>query len=99
MIKNTIPAIGAICLNDSLIEISIANKPNKVVNLIIGFIATEEVSLNGSLTVSPTTVASCNGVPFSQRSTSTIFLALYQQPPALAINTAWNKPNTAIAIK
>ena len=65
----------------------------------IGFIATEEVSLNGSPTVSPTTVASCNGVPFSAKSTSTIFLALSQHPPALAINTAWNKPNTAIAIK
>ena len=45
-------------LNDSLKAISIANKPNNVVNLIIGFIATEDVSLNGSPTVSPTTVAS-----------------------------------------
>ena len=30
----------------------------------IGFMATEEVSLNGSPTVSPTTVAACSGVPF-----------------------------------
>ena len=29
-----------------------------------GFSATEDVSLNGSPTVSPTTVASCSGVPF-----------------------------------
>ena len=38
--------------------ISIASKPNRVVNLIIGFMATDDVSLNGSPTVSPTTVAS-----------------------------------------
>ena len=31
-----------------------------MVNLMIGFMATEEVSLNGSPTVSPTTVASCS---------------------------------------
>src|ERR1051326_861436 len=37
---------------------STANNPNRVVNLITGFIATDEVSLNGSPTVSPTTVAS-----------------------------------------
>jgi len=42
-----------------------ANKPNKVVNLIIGFNETKEVSLNGLPTVSPTTVASCSGVPFA----------------------------------
>jgi hypothetical protein len=41
-----------------------------------GFIATDEVSLNGSPTVSPTTVAVCSGEPFSFSSTSTIFLAL-----------------------
>src|SRR2546422_6655310 len=43
---------------------STASKPNSVVNLMIGFIATEEVSLNGSPTVSPTTVAACSSVPF-----------------------------------
>ena len=31
----------------------------------IGLSATEVVSLNGSPTVSPTTVAACSGVPFS----------------------------------
>ena len=36
---------------------STASNPNSVVNLITGFIATEDVSLNGSPTVSPTTVA------------------------------------------
>jgi len=58
-----------------------------------------EVSLNGSPTVSPTTVAACNGVPFSRRSTSTTFLALSQAPPALAMNIAWNRPKAAIEIK
>ncbi len=48
----------------------------------IGFSATEEVSLNGSPTVSPTTVASCRGVPFCFSSTSTIFLALSHAAPA-----------------
>ncbi len=83
----------------SEMAISMAKSPNRVVNLMIGFKATEEVSLNGSPTVSPTTVASCKGVPFSLRSTSTTFLPLSQQPPALAINTAWNKPNTAMEIR
>jgi hypothetical protein len=30
-----------------------------------GFIATDEVSLKGSPTVSPTTAAACSSVPFS----------------------------------
>ena len=34
-------------------------------NLITGFSATDDVSLNGSPTVSPTTHASCSGVPFA----------------------------------
>ena len=37
--------------------ISAASRPKSVVNLMMGFIATELVSLNGSPTVSPTTVA------------------------------------------
>ena len=36
---------------------STASRPNSVVNLMIGFSATDDVSLNGSPTVSPTTVA------------------------------------------
>ena len=64
-----------------------------------GFIATEEVSLNGSPTVSPITVAAWSALPFSFRSTSTIFLALSQAPPAFAMNTAWNSPNSAIEIR
>src|SRR5512143_804643 len=78
---------------------STASRPNRVVNLIIGFNATEEVSLNGSPTVSPTTVAAWSSVPFSFNSTSTTFLALSQAPPAFAIKTAWKSPNTAIEIK
>ena len=46
---------------------STANKPNSVVNLMIGLSATEDVSLNGSPTVSPTTVAACSGVFFSRK--------------------------------
>ena len=67
-----------------------------MVNLMIGFKATEEVSLYGSPTVSPMTVASWSGVPFSCSSTSTTFLALSHEPPALAMYTAWNCPTTAI---
>ena len=44
--------------------ISTASRPNSVVNLIIGFSATEDVSLNGSPPVSPPPVASCRGVAF-----------------------------------
>ena len=50
--------MGATDLKASLIAISIASKPNKVVNLMMGLRATEEVSLKGSPTVSPTTQAS-----------------------------------------
>ena len=64
-----------------------------------GFIATDEVSLNGSPTVSPTTVAACSGVPFAFSSTSTIFFALSQAPPALAMKMAWNRPKSAIEIR
>jgi hypothetical protein len=67
---------------------STANKPNSVVNLITGFNATDDVSLNGSPTVSPTTVASCSAVPYNFRSTSTTFFALSQAPPALAMKMA-----------
>ena len=70
-----------------------------MVNLMIGFIATDDVSLNGSPTVSPTTVAAWSGVPFSFRSTSTIFFALSQAPPAFAMNTAWKSPKSAIEIR
>ena len=79
--------------------ISTASRPNRVVNLMIGFIATDDVSLKGSPTVSPTTVAACSSVPFSFRSTSTSFLALSQAPPALAMKIAWNRPNSAIEIR
>ena len=70
-----------------------------MVNLMIGFIATDEVSLNGSPTVSPTTVASCSGVFFILSSVSTTFLALSQAPPALAMKTAWKRPKSAIEIR
>lgn len=61
----------------------------EVVNLITGFMATDEVSLKGSPTVSPTTAAAWRGVPFSLSSTSTIFFRLFEAPPALAMKMAW----------
>ena len=78
---------------------STASRPNSVVNLMTGFIATDEVSLKGSPTVSPTTVAACSGVPFSLSSTSTTFLALSQAPPALAMKIAWKRPKSAIEMR
>ena len=67
---------------------STASSPKSVVNLMTGFIATDEVSLNGSPTVSPTTEAACSSVPFILSSVSTIFFALSQAPPALAMKIA-----------
>ncbi len=78
---------------------STASRPNSVVNLMIGLSATDDVSLNGSPTVSPTTVAACSGVPFCFSSTSTIFFALSQAPPAFAMKIAWYRPNSAIEIR
>ena len=82
---SALPPVCAVSFTAS----STASRPNSVVNLMTGFNATEEVSLNGSPTVSPTTVASCSGVPFCFISTSTIFLALSHAPPALAMKMAW----------
>ncbi len=65
----------------------------------MGLSATDDVSLYGSPTVSPTTVASWRGVPFCFNSTSTIFFALSQAPPALAMKIAWYSPNSAIEIR
>ena len=75
---------------------STASRPNSVVNLMIGLSATDDVSLNGSPTVSPTTVAACSCVPFFFSSTSTIFFALSHAPPAFAMKIAWYSPNSAI---
>ena len=52
-----------------------------------------EVSLNGSPTVSPTTVALCTSPPFPPKlPSSTYFFALSHAPPALAIKIANTKP-------
>jgi hypothetical protein len=64
-----------------------------------GFIATEEVSLKGSPTVSPTTHASWSGVPFAFSSVSTTFFALSQAPPAFARKSAWKRPKRAMAMR
>ena len=101
--------VGATTMIFSLILViqqTLGIQPEMILNLLnpytlLGFIAGGAVIywFSGASMQAVTTGASCNGVPFSFKSTSTIFLALSQQPPAFAINTAWNKPNTAIAIK
>ena len=48
------------------------------------------------IVVAPTTEAACSSVPFILSSVSTIFFALSQAPPALAMKMAWNSPNSAI---
>ncbi len=78
-----------IVLSVIVIASSTARRPKRVVNLMIGFMATEEVSLKGSPTVSPTTVAACSSVPFMLSSVSTSFFALSQAPPASAMKIAW----------
>src|SRR4030066_165938 len=75
---------------------STASRPNRVVNLMTGFIATEEVSLNGSPTVSPMTVAACSSVPFMLSSVSTSFFALSQAPPALRLDVALDEIARAV---
>src|SRR6184192_3748397 len=64
-----------------------------------GFMATDEVSLKGSPTVSPTTTAPCSSVPFILSSVSTTFLALSQALPALDMKRAWNRPKRAIEMR
>src|SRR5260370_7099733 len=71
-----------------------ASNPKSVVNLMIGLSATDDVSLNGSPTVSPTTVASCKGVPFCLSSVSTIFFPFSHPPPASSIHNTQSTPNT-----
>ena len=52
-----------------------------------------DVSLNGSPTVSPTTVALCTSPPLPPKlPSSTYFLALSHAPPALAMNMASTNP-------
>ena len=60
-----------------------------MVNLITGLSATDEVSLKGSPTVSPTTHAAWRSVPLALSSVSTSFFALSQAPPAFAMKMAW----------
>mmetsp|Transcript_2738 Transcript_2738/g.8323 ORF Transcript_2738/g.8323 Transcript_2738/m.8323 type:complete len:207 (-) Transcript_2738:2458-3078(-) len=63
--------------------------PNTVIILIRMFIDGPDVSLNGSPTVSPATVALCHSLPFAlpfpKKPDSTNFFALSQAPPALDI--------------
>ena len=69
----------------------------RFITLISGLIAGPAVSLNGSPTVSPMTVAACASEPLPPCApSSTTFLALSQAPPELARYTAISTP-TAIA--
>ena len=90
--KKTAASVRLIVAPPSAVSVtasSTASSPKRVVNLITGFMATDDVSLNGSPTVSPMTVAAWRGVPFSFKSTSTTFLALSHAPPAFAMKMAW----------
>src|SRR5260370_1347054 len=71
----------------------------EMVSLLIGLRATLLVSLKGSPTVSPTTQASCSGVPLARNSVSTTFFALSHAPPALAMKMAWYRPNRAMEMR
>ena len=65
----------------------------RFITLISGLIAGPAVSLNGSPTVSPMTVAACASLPLPPcRPSSTIFFALSHAPPELARNTAISTP-------
>ena len=72
----------------------------RLTTLIIGLRAGPAVSLSGSPTVSPMTLALCRSEPLprlfsgSEGSASICFLALSQAPPALAIKTANSCPVT-----
>jgi phosphoserine phosphatase len=69
----------------------------RFITLISGLIAGPAVSLNGSPTVSPMTVAACASEPLPPCApSSTTFLALSQAPPELARYTAISTP-TAMA--
>src|SRR5262249_50423811 len=72
-------------------------RDTRFITLISGLMAGPAVSLNGSPTVSPMTVAACASEPLPPwLPSSTSFLALSQAPPELARNTAISTP-TAIA--
>ena len=65
--------------------------------LISGLMAGPAVSFSGSPTVSPVTAALCVSEPLPvavRGSSSIIFLALSQAPPALAMKTASSWPTT-----
>ena len=58
-----------------------------------GSLSNTYVSLNGSPTVSPVTVALCTSLPLPPKLPSSInFFALSHAPPALAIKMARTKP-------
>jgi len=81
-------------LKETSIEVNgAARMPTRFITLIIGLSAGPAVSLKGSPTVSPTTVALWTSVPLPPRKpSSTFFLALSQLAPALAMKTASNCP-------
>jgi hypothetical protein len=57
---------AADCVGNAKLTIAgVIKRPTRFITLISGLIAGPAVSLNGSPTVSPTTVAACASVPFS----------------------------------
>jgi len=83
---------------DSFTASSTASNPNNVVNLMTGFKATDDVSLNGSPTVSPTTAH--RAVPcLSVQIHLDTFFALSQAPPAFAMRSPDKRPKIAIEIR
>src|SRR6266700_3880022 len=68
----------------------------RFITLMSGLMAGPAVSLNGSPTVSPMTVAACASEPLPPWfPSSTSFLALSQAPPELARNTAMSTPTAS----
>ena len=65
----------------------------RFITLMSGLMAGPAVSLNGSPTVSPMTVASCAGEPLPPYApSSTVFFALSHAPPELASRIAIRVP-------
>ncbi len=78
---------------DSVTTAGATSSATRFITLMSGLIAGPAVSLNGSPTVSPMTVAACASDPFPPCSpSSTSFLALSHAPPAFARNTAMRTP-------
>ena len=85
--------IGVVLSGDMATTAGAISSDTRFITLISGLIAGLAVSLNGSPTVSPITVAAWATEPLPPWwPSSTSFLALSHAPPELARNTAINVP-------